>query len=70
MVAENYQGVGADRAGRVAIDWGVYGIPESFVVDAGGRIVCKHIGAMSERDLETKILPAIRAARAGEAVAC
>ncbi len=65
-----YQGVGADRVGRVAIDWGVYGLPESFVVDAGGRIVCKHIGAISEQALETKLLPAIRAARAGEAVAC
>ena len=65
-----YAGVGADRDGRVSIDWGVYGVPESFLVDAAGRIVCKHIGAISADDLEDKLLPAIRAARAGETVAC
>jgi cytochrome c biogenesis protein CcmG/thiol:disulfide interchange protein DsbE len=65
-----YSHVGADRSGRVGIDWGVYGVPESFVVDARGRIVCKHIGAIREADLESKILPAIRAARAGEPTPC
>ena len=65
-----YAGVGADRNGRVSIDWGVYGVPESFLVDAEGRIVCKQIGAISAQDLENKLLPAIRAARAGEPVTC
>jgi cytochrome c biogenesis protein CcmG/thiol:disulfide interchange protein DsbE len=65
-----YERVGADRSSRVGIDWGVYGVPETFVVDARGRIVCKHIGAIREPDLESKILPAIRAARAGEPTPC
>ncbi len=65
-----YERVGADRSGRVGIDWGVYGVPETFVVDAEGRIVCKHIGAIRAADLETKIMPAVRAARAGEPAAC
>ena len=65
-----YQRIGADRSGRVGIDWGVYGVPETFVVDARGRIVCKHIGAIRESSLKNKILPAIQAARAGEAVSC
>ena len=65
-----YEAIGADRSGRVGIDWGVYGVPESFVVDARGRIVCKHIGPIRQADLENKILPAVEAARAGEAVSC
>ena len=65
-----YERVGSDVTGRVGIDWGVYGVPESFVVDAQGRIVCKHIGPIYERDLNEKILPAIAAARAGTAVKC
>ncbi len=55
--------VGADRDGRVAIDWGVYGVPETFVVDGSGRIVLKHVGALDGPSIENKILPAIAAAR-------
>ncbi|MBL4864044.1 MAG: DsbE family thiol:disulfide interchange protein [Rhodobiaceae bacterium] len=55
--------VGADRDGRVAIDWGVYGVPETFVVDGAGRIVLKHVGALDGPSIENKILPAIAAAR-------
>ncbi len=42
-----YQRVGADREGRVAIDWGVYGAPETFLVNPAGIVVHKHIGAMT-----------------------
>lgn len=55
--------VGADRNGRVAIDWGVYGVPETFVVDGSGRIVLKHVGALDGVSIETRILPAIARAR-------
>ncbi|SET62343.1 DsbE family thiol:disulfide interchange protein [Oceanicella actignis] len=54
--------VGADEKGRAAIEWGVYGVPESFVVDGQGRIAYKHVGPIQNDDLETKILPALRAA--------
>jgi cytochrome c biogenesis protein CcmG/thiol:disulfide interchange protein DsbE len=54
-----YSRTGADRSGRVAIDWGVYGIPETFVVSADGRIVQKHIGAVTDQALEETILPLI-----------
>ena len=56
--------VGADRDGRVSIDWGVYGVPETFVVDGEGRIVLKHVGAIDPESLTQKIMPAIEAARA------
>ena len=57
--------IGADRKGRAAIEWGVYGVPETFVIDSRGRIVYKHIGPIRAADIETKILPAIEKARAG-----
>lgn len=57
--------IGADRSGRVGIDWGVYGVPETFVVDGEGRIVYKHIGPIQGSDIEKKILPAVEKARGG-----
>ncbi|MDF1848997.1 MAG: DsbE family thiol:disulfide interchange protein [Parvibaculaceae bacterium] len=58
--------VGADRDGRVSIDWGVYGVPETFVVDGEGKIVLKHVGAIDPTSLTEKILPAIARARANK----
>lgn len=43
--------IGADQEGRVGIDWGVYGVPETFVIDGNGTIVYKHVGPIQERDL-------------------
>jgi cytochrome c biogenesis protein CcmG/thiol:disulfide interchange protein DsbE len=62
--------VGADLKGRVGIDWGVYGVPETFLVNAEGRIVCKHIGPIMQRDLDDKLLPAINALREGGTAQC
>ncbi|MFM9941377.1 MAG: DsbE family thiol:disulfide interchange protein [Hyphomicrobiaceae bacterium] len=59
-----FSAVGADPAGKAAIEWGVYGMPETFVVDGRGTIVYKHVGPISPEALETRILPAIAAARA------
>ena len=39
--------MGADREGRVAIDWGVYGAPESFLVNPEGTVVYKYVGALT-----------------------
>jgi cytochrome c biogenesis protein CcmG/thiol:disulfide interchange protein DsbE len=49
-----------DRDGRVGIDWGVYGVPETFVVDKSGVIRHKHIGPVDAAALEKKILPLVR----------
>jgi cytochrome c biogenesis protein CcmG/thiol:disulfide interchange protein DsbE len=54
-----YTRIDADRDGRVAIDWGVYGVPETFVVGGDGRIAYKHIGPLSEETLERTILPLV-----------
>ncbi len=62
-LGDPYTRTGADRDGRVAIDWGVYGVPETFVVSAEGRIVHKHIGPVTEKDLTETILPLIERLR-------
>lgn len=58
-----YAAVGVDPHGRGAIEWGVYGMPESFVVDGAGRIVYKHVGPMSQATMIEKVIPAIEEAR-------
>lgn len=59
-LGDPYRRIGADRNGRVAIDWGVYGLPETFVIDAGGRIAYKHVGPFDRNSLERDILPVVR----------
>ena len=56
---------GFDPDGRAAIDWGVYGAPETFVIDAEGIVRYKHIGAISEERVRTEILPLIRKLKSG-----
>jgi len=53
-----------DRLGTVGIDFGVYGVPETFVLDQDGIIRYKQIGPITPEDLETKILPLIAQLRA------
>ncbi|MGD9616854.1 MAG: DsbE family thiol:disulfide interchange protein [Alphaproteobacteria bacterium] len=53
-----YLRIGADD-GRVGIEWGVYGVPETFVVDRRGRIRYKHVGPLTRADLDRTILPLI-----------
>ncbi len=59
-----FTAVGTDRNGRNAIEWGVYGMPETFVINGRGEIAYKHVGPVSKQSLETQLLPAIAAARA------
>jgi cytochrome c biogenesis protein CcmG, thiol:disulfide interchange protein DsbE len=51
-LGDPYEKIGADANGRVGIDWGVYGVPETFVVDADGKIRHKHVGPIQTRDVE------------------
>lgn len=59
-----FTAVGTDENGRQAIEWGVYGMPETFVVNGRGEIVYKHVGPMSVESIKSKMLPAIEAAKA------
>ena len=58
-LGDPYTRTGADLDGRVAIDWGVYGVPETFVIDRGGRIAYKVIGPITPKLLEEKLRPLI-----------
>jgi cytochrome c biogenesis protein CcmG/thiol:disulfide interchange protein DsbE len=49
-----------DPKGQVGIDYGVYGVPETFVIDREGLIRYKHIGPVTAQDIENKILPLIK----------
>lgn len=57
-----YDAVGADHSGRVGIDFGVYGVPETFVVDKSGTIVHKFIGPITASRLQDELVPAIERA--------
>ena len=54
-----YAAIGADEAGRMGIEWGLYGVPETFVIDGEGRVVTRFAGPVTERALESDIRPAL-----------
>ena len=59
-----FAAAGTDDSGRAAIEWGVYGMPETFVVDGQGIVVFKHVGPLTPEVIETEVLPAIARATA------
>ncbi len=52
-----YVATAVDYEGNAAIDWGVYGVPETFVIDSSGVIVYKHIGPITNQTAREEILP-------------
>ncbi|MGO6819725.1 DsbE family thiol:disulfide interchange protein (plasmid) [Rhizobium leguminosarum] len=54
-----FAAIGIDTTGRSSIDWGVYGVPETFVIDRTGRIVLRHVGPIDEKSLTMDILPVL-----------
>ena len=57
-----YEGIGGDANGRVSLDWGVYGLPETFVIDGDGTVLLRFAGPVTEVILEKRIRPALAAA--------
>ncbi|MGP4669132.1 DsbE family thiol:disulfide interchange protein [Agrobacterium pusense] len=57
-----FAAIGIDPSGKAAIDWGVYGIPESYLVGADGTILYKKVGPFDARSVERDLRPAIAAA--------
>jgi cytochrome c biogenesis protein CcmG/thiol:disulfide interchange protein DsbE len=58
-----FAAMGADDTGRTAIDWGVYGVPETYVIDGEGKVVFRLAGPVTSLTLESQVRPAIEAAR-------
>jgi cytochrome c biogenesis protein CcmG/thiol:disulfide interchange protein DsbE len=57
-----YVAVAYDPEGRTAIDWGVYGAPETFLIDAGGQVVRKHIGPLTAEAWQRDFVPLLEGA--------
>ena len=62
-LGQPFAAIGTDGSGRVSIDWGVYGVPESFIVDNDGIIRFKWIGPMTPESIEKVIVPEIEKAK-------
>jgi cytochrome c biogenesis protein CcmG/thiol:disulfide interchange protein DsbE len=60
-----FAAIGVDANGRTAIDWGVYGVPETYLVGKDGRILYKHVGPFTEQSIAGELMPAIEKAAAG-----
>jgi cytochrome c biogenesis protein CcmG/thiol:disulfide interchange protein DsbE len=61
-LGDPYEMSGFDPSGRAGIDLGVYGVPETFIVDAGGTVVYKHIGPIDENIWRNQLQPRVRQA--------
>jgi cytochrome c biogenesis protein CcmG/thiol:disulfide interchange protein DsbE len=60
-----YRAIGTDDTGRAAIDWGVYGVPETFLVGPDGTILYKHVGPFTAQSMRDELMPRIERALAG-----
>lgn len=64
-LGDPYAAIGADPRARMGLDWGVVGLPETFVVDGSGNIIMRHAGPLTEEIIQSRLLPAMQRA-AGE----
>jgi cytochrome c biogenesis protein CcmG/thiol:disulfide interchange protein DsbE len=60
-----YAAIGADDSGRMGLDWGLYGVPETFVIDGTGKVILRHAGPITASILEDRIRPALAEAAGG-----
>ncbi|WP_338548403.1 DsbE family thiol:disulfide interchange protein [Roseovarius phycicola] len=62
-LGDPYAGIGADTTGRMGLDWGLYGVPETYVINGQGEIVLRFAGPITERVMDSEIRPAIERAK-------
>jgi cytochrome c biogenesis protein CcmG/thiol:disulfide interchange protein DsbE len=60
QLGDPYRRIGVDRDGRTAIDFGLYGVPETYIVDQSGRIRYRQVGPITADDYERKLLPLLK----------
>ena len=58
-----FSAIGVDRDGRLGFAWGVYGVPESYVIGSDGTVLLRHAGPIDRRVLDEVVMPAIKDAR-------
>jgi len=59
-LGDPYQAIAVDRDGRAAIDWGVYGVPETFVIDRQGIVRFKHVGPLTPEIWSREVVPLLK----------
>lgn len=62
-LGDPYTSIGADNSGRNALEWGLYGVPETYVIDAEGNVTFRFAGPITASIMESTILPEIEKAR-------
>lgn len=60
QLGDPYRRIGIDREGRTAIDFGVYGVPETYVLDKAGRIRYRQVGPIAPEDYDQRLLPLLK----------
>ena len=55
-----YDQIGLDTLGKIAIEWGVYGVPETYLINANGKIIYRHAGPLLYNVFQNEVLPLIR----------
>jgi len=60
QLGDPYRRIGLDEAGRTGIDFGVYGVPETYVIDKAGRIRLRHVGPLTAEALAKEVLPLLK----------
>ena len=58
-----FERIGTDISGRAAIEWGLYGVPETYIIDEAGRIRHRHVGPLTRAVLKNEIRPLLRRLR-------
>lgn len=66
-LGDPYDLIGADETGRTGIDWGIYGVPETFVVGPGGEILFRHPGPLTRDVWDRRLAPVIDGTQSGAA---
>ena len=64
-LGDPYAAIGADPRARMGLDWGVVGLPETFVIDGRGNVILRHAGPLTEEVVETRLRPAMARAAGG-----
>jgi len=63
-LGDPYTGIGTDAQGRMALDWGLYGVPETYVIAGDGTVILRFAGPITSRVIDSTIKPALDKARA------
>ncbi|MDK3020496.1 DsbE family thiol:disulfide interchange protein [Pseudodonghicola flavimaris] len=65
-LGDPYSALGRDAAGKMALDWGVYGVPETYVIDGEGTILMRFAGPVTQRVITEKLRPLLQQAAKGQ----